>query len=66
MGLRGDWPVARLPGVLFTVFCFLFTVFRPLIHIRDAPSLAPGCAVSRGEMRRIPENDPAYRLKIPI
>ena len=30
---------------------------------RDAACLDAGCGVPRGEIRRIPENDPAYRLK---
>ena len=36
------------------------------LSITSAARLAPGCAVSRGEVRRIPENDPAYRLKVSI
>ena len=36
------------------------------LSIRPAPHRDPRHGVSRREIRRIPENDPAYRLKIPI
>ena len=36
------------------------------LSITPAARLAPGCGVSRGEMRRVSENDPAYRLKMSI